>query len=209
MSAIHPTQWWLAELDVHGNPTLTDGPHGERGGVEKAAFLINGLGLNRHNRKFACAEVRLSGVIPLPHDTNLTAMQDVAEMVALNRQVEGLEKNVASWQARANAHAEKQMDIAQQLADVTAERDRQYEENVARIAAQAKAENERDAMRADAERWRWFRTLGTNPEREKILMAVDTDKLIHPDPEKLDAMLDAAMELAARHAEAGKGGYDA
>lgn len=53
------TQWWLAELDVHGNPSLTDGAHGQRAGAEKALTLINRLGLAQE-RRFAIAEVRLT-----------------------------------------------------------------------------------------------------------------------------------------------------
>ena len=53
------TQFWLAELDNHGNPTLTDGAHSERGGAEQALTLINRLGMSR-GRKFSIAEVILT-----------------------------------------------------------------------------------------------------------------------------------------------------
>jgi hypothetical protein len=52
-------QFWLAELDRHGNPTLTDGAHGTRAGAEKAAKIIGRLGLSE-GKRFAVAEVRLS-----------------------------------------------------------------------------------------------------------------------------------------------------
>lgn len=52
-------QFWLAELDQHGNPTLTDGAHGRRVGAEKAAKILDRLGLAR-GKRFAVAEVRLS-----------------------------------------------------------------------------------------------------------------------------------------------------
>ena len=53
------TQFWLAELDRYGNPTLCDGAHSERSGAEEALTLFNRLGLSK-KRKFAIAEVRLS-----------------------------------------------------------------------------------------------------------------------------------------------------
>ena len=53
------TQWWLAELDMHGNPELTDGAHSVRAGAEKALTLMQRLGLAK-DRHFAIAEVRLT-----------------------------------------------------------------------------------------------------------------------------------------------------
>lgn len=53
------TQWWLAELDRHGNAKLCDGAHQKREGAEKAATILRRLGLDG-NRKFAVAEVRLT-----------------------------------------------------------------------------------------------------------------------------------------------------
>ena len=53
------TQWWLAELDMHGNPRLTDGAHGQRAGAEEALTLIQRMGL-ANERRFAIAEVRLT-----------------------------------------------------------------------------------------------------------------------------------------------------
>jgi hypothetical protein len=54
-------QFWLAELDRYGNPTLIDGAHSERGGAEEALTLRKRLPmLNTEGRRFAIAEVRLS-----------------------------------------------------------------------------------------------------------------------------------------------------
>ena len=53
------TQWWLAELDMHGNPKLTDGAHSVRAGAEEALTLMQRLGLAK-DRHFAIAEVRLT-----------------------------------------------------------------------------------------------------------------------------------------------------
>lgn len=52
-------QFWLAEIDMHGNPKLIDGAHSTRGGAEKAKALFDGLGLSGA-REFAVAEIRLS-----------------------------------------------------------------------------------------------------------------------------------------------------
>ncbi|MBR8137211.1 hypothetical protein [Burkholderia cenocepacia] len=51
-------QWWLADLDQHGNPKLSDGAHSEREGADRAAYLHAALGLQR-DRKFAVARVEL------------------------------------------------------------------------------------------------------------------------------------------------------
>lgn len=54
-------QFWLAELDRYGNPTLIDGAHGEREGAEEALTLRRRLPmLSIDGRKFAIAEVLLS-----------------------------------------------------------------------------------------------------------------------------------------------------
>lgn len=53
------TQWWLAELDTYGNPTLSDGSHRDRAGAEKALTILRRLGLAK-DKRFAIAEVRLS-----------------------------------------------------------------------------------------------------------------------------------------------------
>lgn len=53
------TQWWLAELDMHGNPELIDGAHSVRAGAEEALTLMQRLGLAK-DRHFAIAHVRLT-----------------------------------------------------------------------------------------------------------------------------------------------------
>jgi hypothetical protein len=70
-------QFWLAELDQYGNPSLCDGSHNDREGVEQAAYLLNRLGLAKQ-RRFACAEVILTPVAATPHDA------DEAALAALN-----------------------------------------------------------------------------------------------------------------------------
>ena len=52
-------QWWLAELDQYGNPTLIDGAHGQRAGADQAFYLHSALGL-AGSRKYAVARVELS-----------------------------------------------------------------------------------------------------------------------------------------------------
>lgn len=73
MSDLRTPQYWLAELDVWGNPKLCDGSHDTREGVEQAAYLYNRLGLSKRKR-FACAEVHLTPVEPKPHDVNEGAL---------------------------------------------------------------------------------------------------------------------------------------
>ena len=53
------TQWWLAELDRYGNPTLVDGAHDSRDGAEKALRTWRLCGLNK-GWSYAIAEVRLN-----------------------------------------------------------------------------------------------------------------------------------------------------
>lgn len=66
-------QWWLAETDGYGNPTLSDGPHSDRAGVEQAAYLIKRLGLTR-GRTFVAARVELSSVKPAAHGADEDAL---------------------------------------------------------------------------------------------------------------------------------------
>lgn len=73
-------QWWLAELDQHGNPTLIDGAHSERAGVDKAMALYNGLGFSP-GRRFACARVDLTEAQPSNEDVNQDAMARCRTMI--------------------------------------------------------------------------------------------------------------------------------
>ncbi|EBK6743100.1 hypothetical protein DQ691_23950 [Salmonella enterica] len=55
------TQYWLAELDQHGNPTLIDGAHSDRNGAEEALALRKRLPMiSTEGRRFAIAQVNLS-----------------------------------------------------------------------------------------------------------------------------------------------------
>ena len=73
MSDLRSPQFWLAELDQYGNPTLCDGSHDDRAGVEQAAYLFNRLGLAKQ-RRFACAEVILTPVAATAHGANEDAL---------------------------------------------------------------------------------------------------------------------------------------
>lgn len=57
-----PEAWWLARLDVHGNPTLVDGMHGERAGAERAFYLYQQLGFAEEKR-YAIAQVLLTEAV--------------------------------------------------------------------------------------------------------------------------------------------------
>ena len=73
MTQTERRQFWLAKLDQYGNPTLTDGPHDERPGVEQALYLFRRLGLGKAER-YACAEVVITEVEPTPHGANEDAL---------------------------------------------------------------------------------------------------------------------------------------
>lgn len=47
-------QWWVADLDRYGNPTLTDGSHSYREGCEQALHIINRLGLRPDQPRAIC-----------------------------------------------------------------------------------------------------------------------------------------------------------
>lgn len=67
-------QFWLAEVGLHDIPTLKDGPHSSRDGVEQALYLFTALGFNR-GAKYACAELALTPVEAIAHDVNHGAIE--------------------------------------------------------------------------------------------------------------------------------------
>lgn len=69
-------QWWLAELDRYGNPALTDGAHGDRAGADRAAYLIESMGLGK-GRKFAVARVELTTPVPNSSGVNHEAVAEI------------------------------------------------------------------------------------------------------------------------------------
>ena len=74
--------WWLAEVSSYGYASkLVDGPHSSRAGVEQAAYLIRGLGL-QGDRKFCCVRVEQTDVEPKRHDADKVVMEEVALLVA-------------------------------------------------------------------------------------------------------------------------------
>lgn len=55
------TQYWLAELDKHGNSTLIDGPHDDRSGAEEALTLMQKLNcISTDGREFAIGKLVLT-----------------------------------------------------------------------------------------------------------------------------------------------------
>jgi hypothetical protein len=68
------TQYWLAELDRYGNPTLIDGAHSDAAGANKAAYLIKALRLGDPNRIFAVAKIELSECVPSDEGVNHEAI---------------------------------------------------------------------------------------------------------------------------------------
>lgn len=71
------TQYWLAELDQYGNPSLIDGAHSTRQGVNRAAYLIETMHLGKPNRRFAVAKVELSECKPSAAGVNLEAVRTI------------------------------------------------------------------------------------------------------------------------------------
>ena len=69
-------QWYLVELDRYGNPTLVDGGHNDREGANKAAYLIEAMGLKR-DRKFAVAKIEISEVQPSSSGVNHAAVAEL------------------------------------------------------------------------------------------------------------------------------------
>lgn len=58
MSVESGRQWWLAELDMHGNPTLVDGAHEDRAGADNAMYVYERLRIT-HGKRYAVALVIL------------------------------------------------------------------------------------------------------------------------------------------------------
>lgn len=73
-------QYWLAELDQHGNPTLIDGSHSSPEGCNQAAYLITAMGLGASGRRFAVAKVELSECKPSEKGVNHKAIAAVNRM---------------------------------------------------------------------------------------------------------------------------------
>ena len=70
-------QWWLAELDQHGNAKLVDGQHDNRSGADKAMYLINALGLSKESKRYAVARVELFTPKPSADGVNHEAIDDL------------------------------------------------------------------------------------------------------------------------------------
>jgi hypothetical protein len=73
-------QFWLARLDQYGNPTLIDGAHEARSGVEKAMYLFDRLHPSEGNR-YACAEVIITPVDAKQHGANEGALLSLRSSV--------------------------------------------------------------------------------------------------------------------------------
>lgn len=77
-------QYWLAELDQYGNPTLIDGAHRTADGPRQAAYLIDAMSLGKKGRKFAVAKVELSECVPTAAGVNLEAVRTINMAKAAN-----------------------------------------------------------------------------------------------------------------------------
>ena len=76
-AALRTPQYWLAELDGNGNPTLVDGSHSDAEGANQAAYLIRSMKLGRPGRVFAIAKVELSECIPTDRGVNKGAVDTI------------------------------------------------------------------------------------------------------------------------------------
>lgn len=70
-------QYWLAELDQYGNPTLIDGSHSDAEGANQAAYLIGAMRLGKPNRTYAVARVELSPCVPSAKGVNHEAIRTI------------------------------------------------------------------------------------------------------------------------------------
>jgi hypothetical protein len=71
-------QYWLAEIDQHGNPKLIDGAHANAQGANRAAWLIKAMNLGGDRpRQFAIARVELSECVPTAAGVNLEAVRTI------------------------------------------------------------------------------------------------------------------------------------
>ncbi|GAA0753124.1 hypothetical protein [Sphingomonas trueperi] len=69
-------QWWPAELDQHGNPTLVDGAHSDRNGADQAKHLFDRLGFSG-DRRLVVARVTLSEPKPASEGVNEEALDSL------------------------------------------------------------------------------------------------------------------------------------
>jgi hypothetical protein len=73
-------QYWLVELDKHGNPTLVDGSHETAEGANQAAYLIRSMRLGPQDRTFAVAKIELTECVPSSKGVNHDAIRTINEM---------------------------------------------------------------------------------------------------------------------------------
>ena len=74
---LQSVQYWLAELDQYGNPTLIDGAHSDAQGANRAAYLITAMRLGKPDRVFAVAKVELYVCKPNAAGVNLEAVRTI------------------------------------------------------------------------------------------------------------------------------------
>ncbi len=75
-------QWWLAQLDQHGNPELCDGAHETQDAANRAYYLYNSLGLSNKDERYAVVRVELFEAEENKEGVNkesLKILQDVME----------------------------------------------------------------------------------------------------------------------------------
>ena len=78
-------QYWLAEIDQHGNPSLVDGPHSRPLGVETAMYLFKRLGLVRRGQKFGMAKITITDVEAKSHGAHEGSIEACNIMLSHSR----------------------------------------------------------------------------------------------------------------------------
>ncbi|KMO18905.1 hypothetical protein QR78_14175 [Methylobacterium indicum] len=81
-------QYWLAQLDQHGNATLVDGAHSTEQGAHRALYLFQALGLGKGD-SYAVARVELIKAVPDGRDVNHDAVGIINRARAAGIPVQG------------------------------------------------------------------------------------------------------------------------
>ncbi|WP_222102712.1 hypothetical protein, partial [Robbsia andropogonis] len=68
----HLVQWWLAKVDSYGAAWAFDGPHSDRAGADKAAYLMAAFGLQKEGEHYAVVEARITDPRPSATDVQHT-----------------------------------------------------------------------------------------------------------------------------------------
>ncbi len=75
-------QYWLVELDMHGNPELIDGSHDSRENADRALYLRKRLGFYTPVKRYAIARIEITKPDNAIHnDINETAAGEMRDKI--------------------------------------------------------------------------------------------------------------------------------